>query len=162
MDTAAIKTKNSNNKRGQTDNKPFQTFRCLRALVPAGAAVSHSCCRGREGGPGIWTTTSFCSEERVTAKHVIMWHLHRIIPEGAQDVTPLLMQKADKELRSCVEEVGPFKHAHVLGNVPVKAQGTNRKPVRGRECSQTCKDGLINTPLQVVLKPSVCDMQKEL
>lgn len=32
MDTTAIKTKTATTK-GQTDNKPFQIFRCLRALV---------------------------------------------------------------------------------------------------------------------------------
>lgn len=77
--------------------------------------------------PSICTTTLFEGTDRVTvdpAINVASAQNHPPHPqkkEGAQDFTPLLTyKKADKELRSIVEEVGLFKQ--IGQNVPVKAQ----------------------------------------
>jgi len=56
MDTTAIKTKTATTK-GQTDNKPFETFHSLRALVLAKQWFPQLC----RGGPGICTTTLFAA-----------------------------------------------------------------------------------------------------
>lgn len=65
MDTTAIKTKTAATK-GKTDNKPFQIFHCLRAVVLTGGSGSHSCAeeaeasapRGVAVGPHGWESAA--------------------------------------------------------------------------------------------------------
>lgn len=93
MDTTAIKTKTATTK-GQTDNKPFQIFHCLRALVLVKQWFPQLC----RGGSGICTAAPFrCTKKGVTVDRAtgIMWRLHKVIPEE-QDVALLLITRSKR------------------------------------------------------------------
>ena len=126
MDTTAIKTKTATTK-GQTDNKPFQTFQCLGALVLAKAVVPTAV---TERALGICTYSSaFCGTgKRVTCNPAIMWHLHKVISDGCHTAADFKGMQRDLLGR---EGSVVIQTRTSWGSVPVKVQGMTRKPFRG-------------------------------
>lgn len=107
MDTVAIKTKTAATK-GQTDNKPFHIFRCLRALVLVKAVVPTAAPR-RPRHPHCSLHKKGLQLARATG----MARRHPRRSTGCCTAANNLILKADKELHSIMEEVALFKTAQI-------------------------------------------------
>lgn len=124
VDTTAIKTKTTTTK-GQTDNKPFQIFHCLRAVVPVKQWFPQLCSRRPRR---LHSNAARCTK-RVTGSCVtgIMWPLH--IQGGAQDVKLLLITWSKRQTKSFILSwrKSCYSNLHKLGKPLSQSTGHDQE-----------------------------------